>query len=63
MKFRKPLCDKCNLDRDCCCQDNQKDTDSCGMENILAYNRDYNKCLKAGRTERDPETDEFYYLK
>jgi len=60
--LNKPLCDKCNLDGNCCCQENQKDVESCGMEEVLAYNKEYNRCMKAGRTERDPDTGELLFI-
>ena len=61
MGFRKRLCDQCNLDGDCCCQKTQAKVDDCGMESVISYNENYNRCLKAGRTERDHETGEFAY--
>jgi len=50
---RKKLCDKCNLDGDCCCQMSQHEVDNCGMEGVLEYNRHYQDMLRKGALTKE----------
>jgi len=58
-KHRKELCDKCNLDGECCCQETQKQVNSCGMEQVLGYNKLYNEALKNGEVEFEDDFKDY----
>jgi len=45
MGREKLLCKQCNLNGHCWSQKNNK-VEKCGMEDILEYNKQYNKDLK-----------------
>ncbi len=53
VKFTKPLCAKCNLDGDCCCQKSQDDCYACGMGATLDYNDRLNEAHQRGRNLED----------
>ena len=56
MKARKPLCDSCNIDGDCCCQSSQEKCNKCGMESVVSYNAKINT---RGQNRNNPEYVEF----
>ena len=48
-RFFKLLCNSCNLDNDCYCQDkSQKSVDNCGMDKVVRTNKRIQDDLKKG---------------
>ena len=57
MKFTKPLCTKCTIDGDCCCQrESQTKVNGCGMEEVLGFNANINI---RGQNYNNPDYAEF----
>jgi len=54
MKYSKPLCKTCNLNGDCCCQNESQDSvNKCGMDEVLEENRKLNS--RHSQTHDNPD--------